>query len=67
MIIQHYCTYYILWLDMHLALHKITHTPFPFMAANTDVSHNERLANTSKVFCVKKYILTAQPLRNTIS
>jgi len=39
---------------MHLALRKISHTPYLFMAANTDVSHNERSANTSKVFCVKK-------------
>jgi len=67
MIIQHYCTYCILWLDMHLALHKISHTPYPFMAANTDVNHNEKLANASTAFCVRKYTPTPQPPRNTIS
>ena len=53
-IIQRYCTYCMLWLDMHLTLHKISHIPYPLMAANTVVSHSERLTNTSKVFCMTK-------------
>jgi hypothetical protein len=58
-IIQHYCTYCTLWLDMHWHYTKLP-TLFFLSWLPTLMCHNERLANASKVFCVKK-IYTHSP------